>query len=350
MGTKGYININLTYLLLWILPVGVFASVYHAVCLTLASTLLALFLREQGVHRMGAALGGIAYAWTGSNLTLTYAGHLPKFAVLVFAAACLVCVEKAVRRRSPAWACLAGGAMGGMFLEIQDMALFFSLVLGPYVLFALWREGIVRPAGVMRLLLPLLVVAGLTAARPVIDGYRTSVKGVASVSDDNPQAKWEFATQWSWPPEESIDFIAPGYMGWRSGDPQGPYWGRMGRSEGWETTRQGFMNFKLESQYLGAVPIVFALFALYAARKQPADTVTGPASGRADVVFWGVAMLVTLLLAFGKHFPLYQVFFALPVVDSIRNPNKFLQVFQLALAVLAGYGLHRALGGHRDDA
>ena len=54
----------------------------------------------------------------------------------------------------------------------------------------------------------------------------------------------------------------PGWTGWRSGDEQGPYWGRMGRSDGYEQTRQGFMNFKLENVYVGAIPLLFAVLGL----------------------------------------------------------------------------------------
>ena len=53
--------------------------------------------------------------------------------------------------------------------------------------------------------------------------------------------------------------------------------------------------------------------------------------------FW--ASFVALLLSFGKYFPLYRLFYMLPMVSSIRNPNKFLQVFQIAAGILAAGGL-----------
>ncbi len=348
LGMGGSVQVNLTYLLMYALPILVFNNWFHAICLVLAAGFLALYLRDRGLRLEASLLGGLAYAWLGSNLTLTYAGHISKFAVLVLAAFCLWSTDRAVRRASWAWASLAGGAMGAMFLEQQDVALFFALVLGPYALFALLRDHGLHPRPWLKVLPALLIVCALMALRPVLDGYRLNVQGVASLSEENPKAQWAFATQWSWPPDETIDFIAPGYMGWRSGEPKGPYWGRMGRSDGWEQTRQGFMNFKLENTYLGAIPILFALFALLTAFRQPGrdEFSTGywrrpPA--QLDCWFWGAATVLTLLLAFGKYFPLYRIFFQLPLVDSIRNPNKFLQVFQLGLGVLAAYGLHQAL-------
>ena len=89
------------------------------------------------------------------------------------------------------------------------------------------------------------------------------------------------------------------------------------------------------------IPVAFALFALFSCRRSP---------HRAEILFWGGASLVALLLAFGKYFPLYSLFYKLPVVDTIRNPNKFLQVFQMALAILTAYGVDRVFQGKPEAA
>ena len=109
----------------------------------------------------------------------------------------------------------------------------------------------------------------------------------------------------------------------------------MGRSAGWEQTKQGFQNFKLENQYLGAIPLTLALLAacgIWIAWKK--DRIWS-----FEVLFWSAVAVVTLLLSFGKFFPLYKLFYMLPAISSIRNPNKFLQVFQFAIGILAAEGL-----------
>ncbi len=330
-GFPDSLNLSWTNLNLWFQPLRFFTNWMHAIDLILSSLLLAGFLRLRRCGLPACLLGALTAFWVGSNFTLTYAGHIGKFGVVLFASAALYCIEKTAQTRRIPWAVLTGGALGAMFTEQQDSALFMALMLGPYLLFALWRED--KKAFLkfmLKFAAPAFVVALLVASHSLLSGYRSAVQGIASQSAENPQAKWEFATQWSWPPEESIDFIAPGYTGWRSGEPAGPYWGRMGRSAGWESTRQGFMNFKLENTYLGILPLMFALFAVVrgVSRRE----------GRADTVFWGCAAGVTLLLAFGKYFPLYGALYHLPVINNIRNPNKFLQVFQLAVAVLAAFG------------
>lgn len=339
VGVPNVLEVNWTNFLLWLLPAGFFTNWIHAIDLVLASLFLALFLRERGIGWTAAVLGALTAFWLGSNFTLTYAGHIGKFALLFLASAALWLSEKAAKIRSWAWAVLAGGAVGAMFLEQADVALFFSMFLVPYAAYAVLREGGRNVRALVPVLVPMLIVAGLIALRPVSRGYQRAVEGVVAASEEDPAVKWEFATQWSWPPEESIDFVAPGFMGWRSGEPDGPYWGRMGQSAGWEKTRQGFRNFKLESQYLGAIPVVFAVWAgiaAWALRRRKAQ-------GWGDVFFWGFATVAALLLSFGKYFPLYRLLYMLPGVSSIRNPNKFLQVFQVGAGILAAYGFSWAL-------
>lgn len=343
VGYPETLNVNWTNLWLWLLPLRGFANGIHALDLTLASLLWVGFLRLRRCSLVAGLLGALTAFWVGSNFTLTYAGHLGKFGVLLFAAAALFCIEKTAQTRRISWALLAGGALGAMFTEQQDCALFMALMLGPYLLFALRRED--KKSFLqswLKLAAPVFAIALLVAAHSLLSGWRSNVQGVASQSAENPQAQWEFATQWSWPPEESVDFIAPGYTGWRSGEPAGPYWGRMGRSAGWEQTGQGFMNFKLENTYLGVLPLLLALFALFSGLRR-----SGPL--RADTLFFGGAALLTLLLAFGKYFPLYSAFYHLPVIHNIRNPNKFLQVFQLAVAVLTAFGAEELFGGKAVD-
>lgn len=330
-GFPDSLSLSWTNLNLWLQPLRFFTNWMHALDLILSSLLLAGFLRLRRCGLPACLLGALTAFWVGSNFTLTYAGHIGKFGVVLFASAALFCIEKTAQTRRIPWAVLTGGALGAMFTEQQDSALFMALMLGPYLLFALWRDdkkGFLK--SLIKLAAPVFVIALLVASHSLFSGYRSAVQGVASQSAENPQGKWEFATQWSWPPEESIDFIAPGYTGWRSGEPDGPYWGRMGRSAGWEQTRQGFINFKLENTYLGVLPLLLGFFAVvHNIRRR---------EGRAETVFWACAAGATLLLSFGKYFPLYSAIYHLPVINNIRNPNKFLQVFQLAVAVLAALG------------
>ena len=297
--------------------------VYGFACLAASFIFLAGFGKR--LNPWAALCGALTAFWLGSNFTLIYAGHgLKPYVVLFF-----VCSVLSAGASSWRGGILWGGFTGLMFAQQPDVALFFALFAGVYLIFRLWNRDGFKPLKWLKVLVPAAVAAFLFAGGPLLSGYKLNVKDTAQVQTETAQEKWDYITQWSFPPEESVAFIAPGYTGWRSGEPDGPYWGRMGRSAGWEQTRQGFMNFMLESTYIGFIPAAFALFALFSCRRSP---------HRAEILFWGGAALVALLLAFGKFFPLYSLFYKLPVVNNIRNPNKFLQIFQIALAILTAYG------------
>lgn len=339
----GSIPVFWSSLWIYLLPLRIHANWIHAIDLVAASIFLVLFLRERGIGVAGCILGALTGLWVGSNFTLVYAGHTGKFAVLVFAAASLWAFPRAARRgASLAWSLLAGMFTGMMFLEQADLALFFGLFWGAYALaFLLSEYGLEVLKVIPRLGLMAAGIA-LIAAAPSLQVYKANV-GVGASGAEDPRDKYDFATQWSWPPEESIDFVAPGFTGWRSGEPEGPYTGRMGRTTGYETTGQGFQNFKLENQYIGAIPVVLAVFALLAALVPSAAAALPDRRRRLEVLFWSATVGVSLLLSFGKYFFLYRLFYMLPAVSSIRNPNKFLQVFQFALGIVAAYGLDSAI-------
>ena len=298
--------------------------VYGLACLAASLVFLAGFRKRLSE---GAVLcGALTAFWLGSNFTLLYAGHVQKPFVVLFFVCALFSAGVSSWRGGILW----GGCAGLMFVQQPDVALFFALFAGAHLLFSLWRREGLKPLRWLPVLAPAAIVALLFAAGPLLSGYKLNVKDTAQVQTETPQEKWEYITQWSFPPDEVISFIAPGYHGWRSGEPEGPYWGRTGKSAEWPQTRQGFMNYMMESAYIGLIPAAFALFALFSCRRS---------KYRAEILFWGGAALLSLLLAFGKYTPLYSLFYQLPVVNNIRNPNKFLQMFQIALAILTAYGV-----------
>ena len=319
--------------LLMIMSAQLWANLLYPAYLFSAALFFALFLRERGCSWPSAAMGVMTALFLGSNFTLLYAGHQGKFTVLMFASLSLWLIERGARRRSSLLLAAAGAALGFMFPEQPDVALLFAGAIGLYALHAMRREGVRRAREWLRLLAPLIASAAIPFGISAHGAYLDYIRG-ASNEEQDPSQKWAFATQWSWPPEETIDFIAPGYMGWRSGEPDGPYWGRMGGAK-----EQGMRNFKLENQYLGLVPLALALICATAAWRRR-EFMPGE---KADLRFWSILAGACFLLALGKYFPLYWLLFKLPLFSSIRNPNKFLQVFQLALGILAAHGMNTLL-------
>ncbi len=352
----GRVPLNWTSALLTALPLPQFVNVVHAVTLALAAMLLFGLLRRMGCSRASSMLGALVAFWCSSNLALTYGGHIPKFSVLLFGSLALLCIKNMTGTHGRAWALLAGGAVGFALVEQQDVGLFFGMFIGAYAVFMLFRMTTVSwQQRVATFLVPMGLMAAWPAIPSLLQGYTHNIQNVATTTAEDPAVKWDFVTQWSFPPDEAMALMAPGYLGWRSSEPAGPYWGRLGRSAGWEQTGQGFMNFKLDDWYLGIIPVAFALLACFAAWRWREAAAGAPAAApggaerRAEVIFWGCATLIALLLAMGKFSPLYQLFYHLPVVNNIRAPIKFLQVFQVGLGILAAFGMDWVMSGAKES-
>jgi len=329
--------VSMTNMLLMMLSPQIFCNWIHAFNLVVGSWFFMLFLRLRGIGWMAASLGALLTFWLGSTFFLTYAGHIGKFGVVLCAGMYLYLVERAIRDRSVSFAVLAGVAMAGMFIEQSDSALFFATILGPYALFRCWQEYRTNVVQYARVLVPLLVITAMMSIHAVYSAYSFyRMDKPAEAEQQSWQELWDYCTQWSWPPSETIEFLAPGYMGWRSGEPTGPYWGALGRHPQW-SPQFGIngINFKLETFYIGFIPLMFLFFGLYASLIRKRDD----QAARQAMLFWTGAMAVTFLLALGKYFPLYRIFFELPGVSSIRNPVKFMQITQFAMGIIAACGL-----------
>jgi hypothetical protein len=116
---------------------------------------------------------------------------------------------------------------------------------------------------------------------------------------------------------------------------------------GFEEAGRGFMPFDLlqlilpaiggqfPALYLGILPPGLAAFALLIARRDPRLT----PDTRRTIGFLGWALLIGLLLIFGKFAGLYQVFYLLaPGWSLFRGQERVVFWVALAVALLAGYG------------
>ena len=116
---------------------------------------------------------------------------------------------------------------------------------------------------------------------------------------------------------------------------------------GFEEAGRGFMPFDLlqlilpaiggqfPALYLGILPLGLAALALLIARRDPRLT----PDARRTISFLGWALLVGLLLIFGKFAGLYQIFYLLaPGWGLFRGQERTVLWVALAVALLAGYG------------
>ncbi|MBQ6103204.1 MAG: hypothetical protein IJL06_05975, partial [Kiritimatiellae bacterium] len=361
-------------------------ELFYAVSAGLVALGVGLYLRLVGLPLAACFGGGLAMALSGYHFTLFNAGHRGYASMVGYAALMLPLVESALRRPRAAWAAfplLGVCAVCGLAMQPDVMAFLLLLVIayGVFRMLHLAAEEGARSffaprwktyAAGVALALAAFGVFGFGTMRHVFGTVvanreaQMAAGGAGEVSaekaDADPEAakaaareRWIFATNWSLPPEDLAEFVAPDVHGFDTGHAPAPYWGGIGRSEEWEKTGQGFPNFRQHSIYLGALGVALALFAVVGAcfdlrPRARSGAERDAAEDRVPpglVLFWAAAAIVALLLALGRFGFLYRLFYHLPMMDKVRAPVKFVHLAELCVSVLFAFGLAR-LGREPD--
>jgi hypothetical protein len=337
-GRGGSAYPSFTHALLMVIgPVG-FAKFYPPLCLLVLGLSVWLCFRQLG-FRPGVCILG-ALAATLNTDFLSYAcwglGTLP----LAVAALFLGLAALATPASNRAWlkTALAGLAVGLAVMEGFDSGAILSLYFAAFVIFQAVQGAAASPrrwlVGLGRAALAAGMAAFIAAqALTVLIG--TQIKGVVGMQQDQhtKAQRWDEATMWSLPKVETLRVVIPGLFGYRMDTPDGGnYWGAVGQKPGVIQSRHSGSGV-----YGGVLMVVVAFWAVLQSRRKKDCPFTPPE--RRTVWFWAIALVISLLLAWGRHAPFYQFVYALPYFSTIRNPIKFMHPFHVALVMLFGYGL-----------
>ncbi len=358
----GASTLGITSVLALVLGAHGFINFYPALMILALGVSAAFFFRRLGFHPAVCVLGGMAAAlnsdffsyacWGLGTLTLCVAWVFLALAALL-------------PGRSPRWVgfVLAGAALGSALIEGFDNGAIFSLYVAAFLVFGAWvsREGR-SPA--RRLLHGAVgtgvvaVVAGIVAAqvlgttvRLVLNSNPTPTGATTKAQEE--AANWNYSTQWSLPPKETLRTVIPGLYGYRMDTPEGgQYWGAVGMSPAWDAywalpnpdpskAPAAQLRYSGAGHYAGVLVVLVALFAVAQAFHGSKSVLSEPE--RAWVWFWTVVAAISLIFAFGRFglfgIPFYRMIYALPYFHTIRNPVKYLHPYSVALVVLFAYGL-----------
>ena len=337
IGNEG---ISLTDLITWIFPyfIGYKLTWTGSVVLffIFAFLLSGNYLRQPAMRLMASLLLTLSTAY----ISYVYVGHLGKIEAIAFIPLAYFFLDQYFIKNKWFLLSFAGLSLGLGFIAPGIQSLFYhSVVLAAYFLFKSfmrhYRNRSQRNMKKDLLLFCMVPVLAFLVGLPTLSslfsvalGARTSDFSISTQSGEKSTMKdYSWATQWSFPPEETLDLFVPGIFGLKSNDPQYPYWGRTGRTPEWTLeNRVGIVNFNGAGNYLGLLTFIFILIAW--TRNKTAET-----------WFWTTVLGVALLLAYGRFFPLYSLFYQLPLMDHFRNPSKFIHVIHFAGCMLAMQGL-----------
>ncbi len=374
LGLPSMMQATPAFFLLCLLPAETFARWIYPIEIAMFAVLAFYWFRRMELINFAAFFGAMVMAFCGSYFSYILPGHISKFEMTTFAMLALLCVTRAAetaRWSDFAW---SGVALGLVIVAAVDQGALMALLLTVWFAFSVARrwaraEERLHRNWVLGFLL-LVATSGVTAL-PMLRalagaGLATDMPGASDAGDSGERA-WNWATQWSYPPNEVVDLFAPGYHGWKTGDPRAPYWGALGRAAenyqfespaglikkvnnpGIASQLLQFWNFRLNSDFHGSttlVAILLALAVLLARNGQPAGAddwrAQWLARRRPELIFWFVVAAFALLTSFGRHFPpLFQLLHSVPPFNSMRNPNKLTVILTPALAALAAIAMDR---------
>ena len=338
--------------ILYLLKPAGYAKFYAPLALLLLGVAAWFFFRQQGLSAAACVLGSLAAALNSSFFSTAcwgVAGHVIAVAMTFLALGLLS--DTATPGR---WlrVVLAGLAVGMAVTEAADVGAILSLLVAAFVIHQAWMaEGarvrnLVQGSGRVALV---AVCAGMLSAQAISELISTNVVDmtVARSASRVETNRWDWATQWSLPKRETLSLVVPGLFGFRMDTPDGgSYWGSIGRDPAWDTYEEGGPRSSapvgLARQtgggfYAGVLVLLLAAWSAFHACRRRSSVFDLPQ--RRWLRFWSLIGLVALLLAFGRHAPLYRLFYAIPYSSLIRNPVKFLQVLSMALVLLFAYGV-----------
>jgi len=303
-----------------------------------------LCARIFGVSRWGAAISAVAFGLSTHTISLLYPGHIAKIQALVWIPWTVGFFWKAWRTGKPrdfmlAALCFAPAMQSGE----PQIPLYLGLFLPIIALFGILNLrtngelGASTAGGRLALSVACALLTAVLAFQSISTyaGWMGGVRpGAAAgnaesaeghLSPETQKAKWDFATGWSFPPEDSLTFLLSGQIfGGRSPG----YFGRMGT---------GTMKLKETDDYVGVLVLFLALFAL------------GGIKRSSSIVFLVLVLLSSLLIGYGRYTPIYRLIYSLPTMASQRVPARWIAFTVFAFSILAGFGLDRLLSIARSE-
>jgi hypothetical protein len=282
--------------------------------LLLAALGMRALARSWGQSDGAATLAGLVYALGG--FTLVHLQHLNILVALAWIPAVFVFTERFLDREDLRSLGLAALCLGLQLLGGHpQLAVYGVLALGGYVLTQLPAIAASPPSTRTRALagLAALVPLGLALAAVFLLPFAEWTRFVSLTERFATAEAGRFVGddpgRFSLPPERLVGFVAPFWQGGSLARP------RLG---------DRLVEF---TGYVGVLPLGLAAVGLFA-------------SGRRKV-FLAVLGVTALLLALGSFGPLYPVVARWPVLGWGRTPARYLMLVELALALLAGFGLDR---------
>lgn len=271
-----------------------------------------------------AAVCGASFMLTGYITSHLFGGQDGRMFAMTLMPLAFGLLERGLRGGEVGWFCGFALVVGAQIFTPHTQIMYFSsLTFALYLLFHLVVRARAQDGGPARFLRP----AGLTAAAFLAGAAVGAIQLLPTlellphVTRQALETGYQFAASFALPPQELTAFFLPDLIG----SLPGTYWGSNG--------------IKLHTEYLGAVPLALALFAIAAS--------FGSGLARDDrrvVGFLGGASLLAILFALGAATPVHRIAHAVvPMIGSFRAPAMMMCAVATFVPLLAAFGWEAAL-------
>lgn len=303
--------------LFWIIPPNTAYDLTMFGHTALASLLMYFTAKAFGIGRTGSFVTAAVYGCNGFLMAIIYLGQLSPVMSYIWLPAVLLFLHKAITFRKP----LLYGSIAGLFWGFQIMAgapqdAFYTFLASSLFLLVHIRASRERAEDFFRpiLIACLLFVFGAgIAALQIIPSFELIGQSVRAYLDS-----YDMVTQGSFPPQGIITMALPHFFG------------DFARAGFWVENTPWSMPH--QNLYVGVLPLLALLFLSYSRSEY-----------KKLILFAGIVAATALLLAMGRHTPVYKLIYPLPGFDRFRAPSKIIVLWAFATALLAGAGVDQIL-------
>jgi hypothetical protein len=296
-----------------LLPVGAAINWLIALHIFLSGLTMYLWTHRRGLAIPACLMAGGVFMFAAVQFLHVVGGHLANLYLMPWAPLLFLAIDGCFERPSFKYVLLGMSSVAMMILAGHPQYLFYTTIMaGLYCLLCLYRTR-------QRMLIVAAVAAmfvgavALTAVQ-VLESLHAGAESIRSKG-----VSYEFASMFSFPPENFLTLLAPGFFG---DDVHLIYWGRCYL---WEV-----------SIFFGVVAFLLAIYGAMAGERKTRR-------------FCLPMVLVAVVLAVGGRTPLLRILYDyVPGFDKFRCSAKFMFQATLFLVMLSAIGMDRLLRADRS--
>jgi len=279
----------------------------------LAGIFMYMLTRSFSIGRAGSLIASIIYTCNGFLMALLYLGHMSPIMSYAWLPIVIYSLNKGLKSRKPhLWACIGGLLWGVQILAGAPQDAFYTFLAAMFFLLlnsrSSYKKGL-RPLNLSAIPFCFLVFGAGLSALQILPAFELINESVRGALDD-----YNMVTMASYPPRGLITLLMPHFFG---NYVDGSYW-----------VAGVPFSIPQQSPYVAILPLLLLPFLS-----------SRTLEDRRFILFAGILALLALILALGRHTPVYKLAYLLPGFDRFRAPSKILVLWVFAMGLLAGKGV-----------